>query len=429
MPGLSCLMILSKSRKPLIMTSYKNDISVDCPSIINIKMIENYEDNFPPMFQENGMSFFYKKHQNIFVVGVGKGEQDAIQQICFLDSVVEMLKEFFGEVNMKIVMDNKFMISEMLSEIANNGWPQVTEKKMVKKFLIYNTNKISFEKSKKNFTKDIKLKAPWKYKHHHHAKNKIFLDVFEKINMIIDPKGKVLRSEVERTIHMNSKSSGILKLKLGLNDKKSFNLRKSQKLKKRKLVEIQDIKFHSCVQLDTFENEGMIMFVPPVGEFDLIKYRINCALKPLFSVNIAYLKETDTSCFFEVRIRTKYKKKIFANFIKFFIPLPKDTQALEINCSSGSSEFIPNKNVVVWSLTQFKGFREAYIEVEFKRSFAEGSSFTDFKSQPIQVEFEIPQYTFSELNVKYLKVSGNSNNDLITWIRYLTQSGKFVIRV
>lgn len=71
-----------------------------------------------------------------------------------------------------------------------------------------------------------------------------------------------------------------------------------------------------------FENDRTISFVPPDGEFDLIKYRMVCPFKGLFSLEINYDKETETRIEFTVSVETKYKNKVFANFVEFWIPLP-----------------------------------------------------------------------------------------------------------
>ena len=85
----------------------------------------------------------------------------------------------------------------------------------------------------------------------------------------------MLKSEVEGTLHMKCKLSGMPELVLGLNDKKFFDINKASSTSK-KTVDIQDIKFHQCVRLGKFENDRSISFIPPDGEFDLIKYRMNC---------------------------------------------------------------------------------------------------------------------------------------------------------
>lgn len=61
--------------------------------------------------------------------------------------------------------------------------------------------------------------------------------------MTINSNGTVLNSEVEGTLHMKCKLSGMPELILGLNDKKFFDLNPNTN-NSRKTVDIQDIKFH-----------------------------------------------------------------------------------------------------------------------------------------------------------------------------------------
>ena len=42
---------------------------------------------------------------------------------------------------------------------------------------------------------------------------------------------------------------------------------------KKTAIAIDDCTFHQCVRLSKFESERAISFVPPDGEFDLMKYR------------------------------------------------------------------------------------------------------------------------------------------------------------
>ena len=38
-------------------------------------------------------------------------------------------------------------------------------------------------------------------------------------------------------------------------------------------LRLQDVTFHQCVNLGRFNTEKVVSFVPPDGEFDLMKYR------------------------------------------------------------------------------------------------------------------------------------------------------------
>jgi len=75
-----------------------------------------------------------------------------------------------------------------------------------------------------------------------HQKNEIFLDVVERLNILISNNGNVLRSEILGIVRMRSSLSGMPELKLGLNDKTLFEM--TGKQSRNKLIELEDIKFH-----------------------------------------------------------------------------------------------------------------------------------------------------------------------------------------
>ena len=75
-----------------------------------------------------------------------------------------------------------------------------------------------------------------------HNKNEIYLDVVEKLNILVSNNGTVLRSEIIGAIKMRSSLSGMPELKLGLNDKTLFEL--TGKQSSNKLIELEDVKFH-----------------------------------------------------------------------------------------------------------------------------------------------------------------------------------------
>lgn len=82
----------------------------------------------------------------------------------------------------------------------------------------------------------------WRPDNIKHSKNEIFLDVIEKVNILVSNNGNVLRSEIIGTVRMRSSLSGMPELKLGLNDKVLFEM--TGKQSKSKLIELEDIKFH-----------------------------------------------------------------------------------------------------------------------------------------------------------------------------------------
>jgi AP-1 complex subunit mu len=47
---------------------------------------------------------------------------------------------------------------------------------------------------------------------------------------------------------------------------------------------------------------------------------------------------------------------------------------------------------------------------------------------PIRVKFEIPYFTISGIQVRYLKVVDSSGYKALPWVRYSTQNGDYQIR-
>ena len=87
----------------------------------------------------------------------------------------------------------------------------------------------------------------------------------------------MLRSEVVGKIVMKAYLTGMPECRFGLNDKLLISNEKKAKGARRGKgsgVEIDDCSFHRCVRLGQFDQDRTITFIPPDGEFELMKYRV-----------------------------------------------------------------------------------------------------------------------------------------------------------
>ena len=64
-------------------------------------------------------------------------------------------------------------------------------------------------------------------------------------------------------------------------------------------------------------------------------------------------------------------------------------------------------------------------EVELIKS-TKGKTWT---KPPLTVDFQVPMFTASGLNVRSLKVYERSNYACTKWVRYVTRSGSYSIRL
>ena len=131
-----------------------------------------------------------------------------------------------------------------------------------------------------------------------YKKNEAFVDVVENVNLLMSAKGTlflgshylnlivlatgtVLRADVDGQILMRAYLSGTPECKFGLNDK--LVLDKAERAADN-AVRLDDCQFHQCVELGAFSSDRTISFIPPDGEFELMK----CV--PFFASTLPFLR-------------------------------------------------------------------------------------------------------------------------------------------
>jgi len=258
-----------------------------------------------------------------------------------------------------------------------------------------------------------------------YKKNEVFLDVVERANLLLSHSGQVIRGEVQGALKMRTFLSGMPECKLGLNDKV---LLESQGKGGQKAVDLEDIKFHQCVRLTHFERDRTISFIPPDGQFDLMTYRITGRVKPLVQVECLTERHGRARIEYMVRARTAFKARSTAHNVVIHVPLPSDCSAPETRASSGSAEYAPEREQLVWKIKSLPGGREALLRVKFSLPTVAAEQSTDAK-RPITVDFEIPYFTVSGMQVRYLKVIERSGYQALPWVRYITTAGDYEVRM
>lgn len=158
------------------------------------------------------------------------------------------------------------------------------------------------QKDKIDIPDEVNEVVKWRKEGIKYKKNECYMDVVEKLNMTVSESGSVIKSEVIGTLLMNTQLTGMPELKLGLNDKRLFEMQGKSTLN---TVDLEDIKFHNCVRLNRFEAERNITFIPPDGEFELMSYRIDMEVKPLFFIDIQPVVTSTTRMEIDVTVSFK----------------------------------------------------------------------------------------------------------------------------
>jgi AP-2 complex subunit mu-1 len=87
--------------------------------------------------------------------------------------------------------------------------------------------------------------------------------------------GQVLSAHVAGKVVMKSYLSGMPECKFGINDKIVVDAKgkttEGSETRTKSAIAIDDCQFHQCVKLSKFETEHAISFIPPDGEYELMR--------------------------------------------------------------------------------------------------------------------------------------------------------------
>jgi AP-2 complex subunit mu-1 len=174
--------------------------------------------------------------------------------------------------------------------------------------------------------KDITGAVSWRKEGLKYRKNEVFLDVVESVNMLMSAKGSVLSSDVSGKILMKCYLSGMPECKFGLNDKLTLaaEKKKPSSSKRYKEIDIDDTTFHQCVKLGNYEQDRTISFIPPDGEFELMRYRITDNIVPPFRLLSPIVREiSKTRLEVQVTVKSVFRNQLFGKNVVVKIPCPK----------------------------------------------------------------------------------------------------------
>lgn len=348
--------------------------------------------------------------------------------LAFLYKLIEVFKSYFKDVQEESIRDNFVVIYELLDEMMDFGFPQISESKILRKYI---TQDYKVSEVPATLPVAATNAVSWRHEGIRHSRNEVFLDVIEKVNILVSGSGSLLRSEIIGQLVMKSYLTGMPNLKLGLNDRLQFEASSAGGSGERrgKSVDLEDIKFHQCVRLAKFENDRTISFIPPDGTFELMSYRLNMQVKPPIWVD-AVIEQRPTRVDYIVKARTQLKPRAVANNVKIFIPVLPDVDTPSFKSSSGKVKYAPDKDAIVWTLKQFKAGRDATMRGHFSLpSIGKHQERENATKRPITLEFEVPYFTISGLQVRFLKVVEKSGYQASPWVRYKLNAGDYQIRM
>jgi len=361
-----------------------------------------------------------------------------------LSTIARIFKDYCGTLSEEALRKNFILCYELLDEMIDFGYPQVTRTENLKSFVYNEPIVVDSVPSTANMVNPKTANAAAVHKpvissvqsngrkSGGSEKNEIFVDILERLNVLFSPNGYVLNSTIDGCIQMKSYLAGNPQLRLALNE----DLVVGQDSGHYGSVSVDDMNFNDCVNRSEFESSRTLSFIPPDGEFIVLNYRITGEFSTPFRVFPSIEEVEPCKLDITVLIRAEMPSNHFGANVIVELPLPSDAVAAA-SCTlisapgtgHASAEYISSQGKVVWTMKKFIGGSEQTMRVKVA---LHKPCTTQIRRQlgPINMCFEIPMYNVSNLQVRYLRVAESMvGYTPYRWVRYVTQSSSYVCRL
>ncbi|KAL3998300.1 Adaptor complexes medium subunit family protein [Acanthocheilonema viteae] len=399
----SAICILDLKGKAIVSRNYRGDIDMGVIDKFMPLLLEREEEGRQsPALEHPEATFIYIRHSNLYFVSTSRKNVNVALVLTFLYKIVEVFGEYLKDVEEESIRDNFVVIYELLDEMMDFGYPQTTEGKILQEFITQEGHKLE---TAPRPPMAVTNAVSWRSEGLKYRKNEVFLDVIESVNLLANANGVVLQSEIVGSVKMRVYLTG----------------------GKNRSVELEDVKFHQCVRLSRFENDRTISFIPPDGEFELMSYRLMTVVKPLIWMEAVVERHTHSRVEYMIKAKSQFKRRSTANNVEIIIPVASDADSPKFKTSIGTVKYTPEKNSFIWTIKSFPGGKEYLMRAHFNLPSVQCE---DREGRPpMKVKFEIPYFTTSGIQVRYLKIIEKSGYQALPWVRYITQNGDYQLRM
>ncbi|RLV95813.1 AP-2 complex subunit mu [Spathaspora sp. JA1] len=462
---ISAVFIYDSKGDILISKLFKDDVKRSIADVFRIQVITQTSrsrdsSTKSPVLTLGSTSFIYIKSGSIWICAVTRSNQDCATILEYLYKLETLLriatmdKRGGDTLTDEALINNFNLVYEIIDESCDFGFPTNLDLSYLKNFvtclnesdkafkLVRKSSLLKLESNKassKPSTSSSSGSPPplasnitWRSQGLKYRRNEIFLRVTEKVNVLMNAQSDVVRSYIDGSIQMKTHLSGMPSCRFGFNESTVLVNYKSsspdnQYEQDGGFVVLEDSKFHQCVDLKTFDNERVIQFVPPDGEFQLMSYNCHSSINLPFRIYPHVQDIGRNKLVYKIVIKSFFPVKLPATDVVLKIPTPKSVSSKLIQNSMGKAKYHPEEHAILWKFNKFFGGQEQVLNAEIELS-GESDELLYWTRPPITLDFVLDMFSCSGLTVKFLRVQEKSNYKTLKWVKYTSQAGSYEIR-
>mmetsp|Transcript_18499 Transcript_18499/g.26126 ORF Transcript_18499/g.26126 Transcript_18499/m.26126 type:complete len:464 (-) Transcript_18499:144-1535(-) len=401
-------------------------------------------DTIPPIMEvpesDSGTLYLFNAlRDGLSYLAVCPAEVSPLLVLEFLHRVADTFVDYFGApADESAIKDNFSTVYQLLEEMVDYGWPLTTEPNALKAMIRPPTVMGKIQSAVTGGSSAIVSDAlpsgtisnmPWRAAGVTYSQNEIYVDIVEEIDAIVDTTGNMISSDLSGSIQVQSHLSGVPDLILTFKNPEV----------------IEDCSFHPCVRYSRYEMDRVVSFVPPDGDFELMRFRVQDSTSRMFappiycnsqwsygssstsganaSVSGRVVLDIGARSVSSLIMSASRKGPLVLEDVAVVIPFPKILRSAKLSVSMGTVIYDEASKVAKWTIGKLD---------TTKRPRLEGDMVLDGTKRPVEngslsLTWKIPLASVSGLAVSGLSVTGEGYKPY-KGVRNITQSGRFQIR-
>uniref|UniRef100_A0A4W4H5Z4 AP-4 complex subunit mu-1 n=1 Tax=Electrophorus electricus TaxID=8005 RepID=A0A4W4H5Z4_ELEEL len=396
--------------------------------------------------RNKNLNFIHVRHSGLYWVVSTKDNPSPFTIIEFLNRLAALTKDYCGSLSEKSVRMNFALIYELLDEMVDYGYIQTTSTDILKNFIqteavtskpfslfdLSNVGLFGAETQQSKVAPSAAASRPIVASHGEQVrKNEIFVDVVERLSVVIGSNGVLMKADVEGEIRVKCYLPTCSEMRIGLNEE--FSIGKSQLRGYGAAVRVDECSFHQAVKLDEFDTYRILKVCPSQGEQTLMQYQLSDELPcaPPFRLFPTVEKDYGSRLLIFLKLRCDLPPKRYLTFVGISQTVARAlllfSLSQELSSPEQSAELQPRSKAVLWTIPRFPG--GAQLSAVFKVEVPRLSSASLLEVGPISMSFELPKYTCTGLQVRFLRLSPTQPGLSQRWVRYVTHSDSYTIRI
>lgn len=352
--------------------------------------------------------------------------------------MAKVFKDYCGILTEESIRKNFVLIYELLEEMIDFGYPQVTSTELLKSCVHNEAVMVAAQSLSSSLMNNMSSRTKastasnipitMKNAKGGNNKNEIYVDIIERLTVLFNSSGYVINSSIDGSIMMKSFLSGNPELRLALNE--DLVIGKGTAYGS---VVLDDCIFHECVHLDEFESSRTLHFLPPDGEFAVLNYRVTTDFRVPFKIYPVIEESGQYKLDVVLTIRSEIPDGNYGSNVVIRMAVPRSTVSVVSEFNSeipgSNAEYIASEKKVCWTIRKFNGGSEIVLRARITLD-QPVTALIKKEIGPVSMGFEIPMYNVSNLQVRYLRISETHKSyNPYRWVRYITQSSSYVCRL